>query len=271
MEHYIQVSFTDCNPEKREILIALLADAGFSGFEEESAELRAFLAEKDYEPDALLEIAGRLDCAFTATQIESRNWNAIWESGFQPVIVDDFVTIRAGFHPPATGVKHEIIITPKMSFGTGHHATTYLMISMMQHQEFAGKKVFDFGTGTGVLAILAEKLGAAEVLAIDNDEWSITNAKENIEMNQSKLIRIEQADSAAPADKSDIILANINKNVILENLVLLKQELKPSGRLLISGLLNTDETDILEAAAAVGLQFLDISEKNNWICLLFTC
>lgn len=260
-----------CSPEQRDILIALLADAGYSGFEEEENSLRAFIPEKNYAPDELLQIAGKPDCSFTASRIESQNWNALWESNFPPVIVDDFVAVRAGFHPPATGVQHEIIITPKMSFGTGHHATTHMMISMMQHQDFTGKKVFDFGTGTGVLAILAEKLGAAEVLAIDNDDWSVTNAIENIALNACERIRIEKADSAAPADKSDIILANINKNVILENLVLLKQELKPSGRLLLSGLLNEDEKDILDAAAAVGLQFLDITDKQQWICLLFTC
>ena len=120
---------------------------------------------------------------FKETLIPEANWNQVWESNFDPVIVDDFVAIRADFHEPVKGVSLEIIITPKMSFGTGHHATTYMMIEQMRELDFTGKSVFDFGTGTGVLAILAEKLGANKVIAVDNDEWSIENAEENFEKN----------------------------------------------------------------------------------------
>jgi ribosomal protein L11 methyltransferase len=123
---------------------------------------------------------------FQSNTIPEQNWNEEWEQNFQPVVVDDFCAVRAHFHAPISTVKHEIIITPKMSFGTGHHATTYMMMQQMQNIDFNNKSVFDFGTGTGILAILAEKCGAKEIIAIDNDEWSYKNAEENLEMNSVK-------------------------------------------------------------------------------------
>ncbi len=131
----------------------------------------------------LNDLTSSLQLSFSKTIIEETNWNQVWESNFDPVIVDDFVAVRAHFHEPIKNVQHEIVITPKMSFGTGHHATTYMMMQQMRELDFAGKNVFDFGTGTGVLAILAEKLGAQKVIAIDNDDWSIENADENVKRN----------------------------------------------------------------------------------------
>jgi ribosomal protein L11 methyltransferase len=184
------------------------------------------------------------------------------------VVVDEFCAIRADFHEPIQNVAHEIVITPKMSFGTGHHATTYMMIQQMKDMDFAGKTVFDFGTGTGILAILAEKLGAANIMAIDVDEWSIENARENIERNGCSKISVELS-SIIPQQPFDIILANINRNVILQYLQELKQSLHNNSLLLLSGLLNTDEKDIVQVCEKQQLQLIRQTEKNNWISLLF--
>ena len=154
-----------------------------------------------------------------------------------------------------------------MSFGTGHHATTYMMIVQMRKIDFKNKSVFDFGTGTGVLAILAEKFGAEKIFATDNDEWSITNAAENIERNNCNKIELRLS-SEVPFEKHfDIILANINKNIILENLNLLKQQLNQAGILVLSGLLKEDEKDILKAALHIGFKLINTLERNNWLSI----
>lgn len=207
--------------------------------------------------------------SFTKQLIPEQNWNAVWESNFQPVIIDDFVAIRADFHEPIKNVQHEIIITPKMSFGTGHHATTEMMMRQMREIDFADKTVFDFGTGTGVLAILAEKLGAAKVIAVDNDDWSIANAEENIRRNNCTEISLQKSDTVPTDTKFDIILANINKNVLVENLQALAGQLSIHGIMLLSGLLISDEPDMLAAIGMFSLILRDKSVRENWICLKF--
>ena len=205
--------------------------------------------------------------SFSETTIEETNWNQLWESSFEPVVVDDFVAVRADFHKTMKDVKHEIIITPKMSFGTGHHATTYMMLQQMRKVDFKDKVVFDFGTGTGVLAILAEKSGAKKIIAIDNDEWSIENANENIKRNNCIAIELRLNNTADIESRFNIILANINKNVILENLETLERQLLPGGVLLISGLLTTDEQEILSESNKKGLKFDTKTERHNWLFL----
>jgi ribosomal protein L11 methyltransferase len=166
-------------------------------------------------------------------------------------------------------LPHEIVITPKMSFGTGHHATTYMMMQLMREIDFINKSVFDFGTGTGVLAILAEKLGAVSVLAIDNDEWSIENAQENIAVNNCKKINISLSATGNQEKKFDIILANINKNVILENIPALVKQLNANGILLLSGLLKENEPNIPEAANTLKLQHILTQQRGAWIAMKF--
>jgi ribosomal protein L11 methyltransferase len=267
MGNYLQITFRPIGTSKAELLIAQLYAANFEGFEEEEDTLKAYIKEEACDLEELNAIADAHDVTYGMSTIEETNWNALWESNFDPVIVDDFVAVRAGFHAPVTSVEKEIVITPKMSFGTGHHATTYMMMQEMRGLDFKGKSVFDFGTGTGVLAILAVKLGAAEVIAVDNDDWSITNAKENAENNDADIIKLIKADSAAGEGSFDIILANINKNVILDNMVDLKAHLKEGGTLLLSGLLVTDEADILEACEKYGLIFVSRKERHNWLCI----
>lgn len=268
MANHIEITFPVADSELQQVLIAQLAEEGFEGFEENETELKAFIPETDYNKELVKEIADSHALSFTEVVLEGQNWNAVWESNFEPVVVDDFVAVRAGFHEPVQGVELEIVITPKMSFGTGHHATTFMMLQQMRLLEFTGKNVFDFGTGTGVLAILAEKLGAADICAIDYDDWSIENATENCLNNHCGRVRISLADNAAGVGKADIILANINKHVILDNLVHLKNDLNDGGVLLLSGLLTSDEADIVKAALPLSLRLIRKVEKNNWICLV---
>jgi ribosomal protein L11 methyltransferase len=268
LKNYVHIKFQPVSKEQQEILVAQLTELSFEGFEEGLNYISAYIPEDQYnEADTYQLIAGT---AITITKevIAPRNWNAEWEENFQPVIIDDFCGIRAHFHAPLQNVQHEIIITPKMSFGTGHHATTHLVIQCMQQVAFAGKNVLDFGTGTGVLAILAERLGAKPILAIDNDEWSITNAEENIALNHCSNITIQQADSLQMSMEFDIILANINKHVLLANMAAIKQHLTQGGVVIMSGLLTGDRPDIEASALNNNLSVVEHRTRGDWMCLI---
>jgi ribosomal protein L11 methyltransferase len=269
MQNYIHIKFQPVAKEQQEILIAQLTELNYEGFEEGINYISAYIPEDLYNETGTYELIAGTDTAITKEVIAPRNWNAEWEENFQPVIIDEFCGIRAHFHTPLQHVQHEIIITPKMSFGTGHHATTHLMIQSMQSLDFNGKQVLDFGTGTGVLAILAERLGAKSILAIDNDEWSITNAEENTALNHCSNITIQQAERLEMSTEFDIILANINKHVLLANMEGIKQHLTLDGVVIMSGLLIGDRPDIEKCAANNGLKVLDYKTRGDWMCLLF--
>ncbi|HEX2606079.1 MAG TPA: 50S ribosomal protein L11 methyltransferase [Flavisolibacter sp.] len=261
----IQISI-EATETEQEILISELDGLGANGFEQTTTHLLAYFTEDNfpsYEVNLLLQ-----PYSHVLARIQEQNWNAVWEQNFEPVVVDSFCAIRAHFHQPIKDVTHEIIITPKMSFGTGHHATTYMMIGQMKDIDFTGKKVFDFGTGTGILAILAEKLGAASITAIDVDDWSIINTRENAEQNNCHHITVSQT-SLLPEETFPIILANINRNVILQYLEQLKRMTQPVGLLLFSGLLKSDMDDIVEACTKLELHLIKHTERANWISLLF--
>lgn len=268
-KNYLQLQVNNINSEQAEMLIAQLSEIGFDGFEETADSLSAFINEAAFNESAVAEVFDAIPLEYSKTIIAETNWNESWEKNFDPVIVEDFAAIRAHFHEPVKNVQHEIIITPKMSFGTGHHATTFMMMQQMKEVNFKDKSVFDFGTGTGILAILAEKLGAAEILAIDNDEWSIENARENIEMNESTHINIQLADQPGKDRKFDVILANINKHVILEYAENLIDILNKNGLVLVSGLLAEDETDILKAVSNLRIRHLKTLFRDKWICIIF--
>ena len=206
---YIKITFTDLQPEQREILIAQLADAGYEGFEEKDTGLDAFINSKSFDKLILNEISFKYQTPYTKEKIAETNWNKVWESNFEPVIVNDYVAIRADFHKPITNTQFEIVITPKMSFGTGHHATTHMMIELMKEIDLNGRSVLDFGTGTGILAILAERSGAKNIVAIDNDDWSITNAKENFKKNNCNKIILKKASDATSEFKFDLFLPTL--------------------------------------------------------------
>lgn len=268
MKNTIQITINVTDESLRDELIAKLSTLNYDAFEEKENELAAFIQEESFEAEALENILRVHKVNYLKLLIEDQNWNALWESNFHPVIVDDFCVIRAEFHEPFADIEHEIIITPKMSFGTGHHATTFMMISEMRHIDFKGKQVADFGTGTGVLAILAEKLGSKYVWAIDNDDWSIDNSKENTERNGCKNVIVEKADGFKPKQKFEVILANINRNIILQNVDNLFDASNVKSQLLLSGLLKDDEADVVSAFMQKGFQLISTSERNGWICIL---
>jgi ribosomal protein L11 methyltransferase len=215
-------------------------------------------------------IFNQYNITYSKSVIKEQNWNALWESNFEPVRVGDFVGIRAHFHPEfEQAVEYDIKITPKMSFGTGHHPTTFSVMQLMQNIDFKDKTVYDFGTGTGILAILAEKLGAIKVLAVDNDDWCIENAIENIQNNTSKVIRIEKVESALQKDQFDIVLANVNRHIIVANMDELSLTSKQDGILVLSGLLLEDQSDMIELACTKGWKFQLAQPLNGWVSLLF--
>jgi ribosomal protein L11 methyltransferase len=264
--HYLQITIPTTDAPLQEILIAQLSALGYEGFEQEETFLRAFLPEDRFDSASLNSLLAPWQLTYDQDRLEERNWNEEWEKNFQPVVVEGFCGIRAHFHAPTPGVRYDLVITPKMSFGTGHHATTYMMVQEMEHLDFQAQRVLDFGTGTGVLAILAEQRGAREVVAIDHDDWSIENARENTAANHCTRISVIKTDTIPPTP-FDIILANINKHVILQQLPAIGQHLKEGGVILLSGLLQEDEQDIREAAALNNLPISERMTKGNWICL----
>ena len=263
--NHLQITIPTADPARQEILIALLSTIGYEGFEQEDTALQAFIPEVQFDAEALNELLQ--GHSYSILRLEEKNWNEEWEKNFQPVQVEGFCAIRAHFHAPIPGVVHELVITPKMSFGTGHHATTYMMLQAMKDLDFRGRRVLDFGTGTGVLAILAERLGAGEVLAIDNDDWSIDNALENVATNHCTRITVRKSDSIPAGEPFDIILANINKHVIMSQLVVIGQQLAPGGVILLSGLLIDDIKDIENEAVKTNLTVTLKLTKGQWICL----
>ena len=296
---YIQIAFNFNTQDQFDILVAQLADLGFDGFNEEEAatginngvgmssilgvssglgagagHCKTYILSTDFEEREIekeLEIIfNKHQLTYSKSTIKEENWNAIWESNFEPVRVGDFVGIRAHFHTTfEPAVQFEIKITPKMSFGTGHHATTFSVIQMMEHVSFSGKSVYDFGTGTGVLAILAEKLGASQVLAVDNDDWCIENANENILNNDSKVILIKKVDTAYQDSQFDIILANVNRHIIEANMHELTQVAHLGTDLILSGLLIEDQEDMIKLATEKGWNFIKSQPLNGWVSLLF--
>lgn len=264
--NYMAVHIQVSDPQMQDLLIGELSREGFEGFEQQEEELCAYVPEKDYPEAALRQILSGHQLAWRATSIAPQNWNAVWESSFSPVVIEDFCAIRAAFHAPVENVQHEIVITPKMSFGTGHHSTTFTMVLAMKGIDFKGKKVLDFGTGTGILAVLAEQLGASTVFAIDNDPWAVENALENVRENHAAKVQVSLEDKI-PEDRYEVILANINRHIILENLPAMAKALQPDGILLLSGILEADEDMILAAADSHSLQFSKRFPQNGWLTL----
>lgn len=270
MSNYIKIEIETVSAEQQEILIAELSEIGFDAFEENENSLSAFINEERFNEEELQKNLSPKNIGYTRSILKETNWNAKWESEFEPIIVDNFVAVRAAFHLPIHKTKHQIIITPKMSFGTGHHATTYLMLQQMEQINFIDKTVLDFGTGTGILAIMAKKLGAKNVIAIDNDEWSINNAKENISANECTDILLLQKDNFDDLEKFDIILANINLNVITNNIQQIKFASHQSAKILVSGFLIKDEQLLFNNFVSEGYNHLTTLEKDGWISILLT-
>ncbi len=267
MPDYIKIEIPVTSSEMSDILLSALSDNKYYAFEEEENCLTAYISEEDFDEVRLMELLQTEN--FKKEIIKDENWNEQWESGFHPVIVNDFAAIRAAFHEPINNVKYDLLITPKMSFGTGHHATTFLMIEQMANIDFANKTVIDFGTGTGVLAILAEKLGAQKVAAFDNDQWSINNALENITANNCRNIVIEKRSTLDGVNEVDIVLANINLNVLSDASAAIASVTHRDSLLLTSGFLSKDEEEIEKIFTSKQFVKKGVSFKDGWLSVLF--
>ncbi len=254
-----------------DILIAKLAEMGVESFEEHEESLFAYGKTSELSVDDVSLFLTQMIIPFEMEEIPAQNWNKKWEENFKYIEVDDNVLIHADFHKFEKAYPHVIKIHPKMAFGTGHHQTTRLVIRHMLKMDFKAKTVLDFGTGTAVLAILAEQMGAKSVLAVDLDEWAVNNANENIQINQCKTIQVKQSngDDLKAAEFYDIILANVNKNALLDRKNILINALKPNGKLILSGLLEDDLPEIRNAYQNSGLKFETVNQEDEWIAVRF--
>ncbi len=271
----VEIFWKTPSDEKAEIIMALLGELPFDTFENTSKSVDAYIPSHLFSDEVAHEL-NRLKIEFgfnyKTHSIAYTNWNAEWEKNYEPVIVSDFVAVRADFHAAISGVEHEIVINPKMAFGTGHHATTFSVMEMMRELDFKDKTVFDFGCGSGVLAILAEKLGANYCFAIDYDANCIENTIENAQINNCKTLKaelalIENTDST----KFDIIIANINRNVLTVSMPKLADRLKKDGLLIMSGFYNGDEELLITTAMENKLHLKSVKQKDGWSCLLLSC
>lgn len=254
-----------------DLLIGLLNDFECEGFEEKEKLLIAYLPA--FPPASIPELKAALTgFTFHIEKIPDQNWNALWEANFQPVVVNDFCGVRANFHPPFQGVQHEIVINPRMSFGTGHHATTRMMIQMMETIDLKYKKVLDFGTGTGILSILASQMGARKVIAIDNDANAIENAAQNMEGNKTSGVHLYYRGNPDIEEEGgfDCILANINKNVILDSYKSLVEQLREKSFILISGFLKEDRKEMREVLEKNRPARIKEFQDGNWMAFKVT-
>ncbi|MGV3587345.1 MAG: 50S ribosomal protein L11 methyltransferase [Adhaeribacter sp.] len=259
-----------------DILTAELSQYGYDTFMETDEGLCAYITEDIFSETDLHEVLNKYreaagEIKYTIEKIEKKNWNEEWEKNFEPLLIADICSVRASFHPKPEGVAYDIVINPKMSFGTGHHETTTLMIENQLTIDHAGKRVLDMGCGTGILAILACKLGATEILAVDIEDWTVENARENADLNECQAIEVRLGDAAVIEQEQpfNIILANINRNVLLADLPVYNRILAAGGTLIMSGFYTEDLEQIKEKAASVGLNFKSNRIKNNWVSVVF--
>lgn len=277
---YTQVSFLIAPVDPwRDILMVELGELGYESFEESytdptggNGELKAYVPSDKFDAAALEGLLTLRDphvnVSWTSEEIADRNWNAEWESSFRPVEVDGVVRIRADFHPAVPGFAHDLVITPRMAFGTGHHATTRMMVQAMLPLDLRGKAVCDLGCGTGVLAILTERMGAAEVRAIDIDQTAVDNARDNLARNDCHTVTVEKGDaSALQGHACDLILANIERNVLLQAMPVLAAALRPGGALFLSGFVVTDRHMLAQAARDHGLELAERLNEGDWALL----
>ncbi|WP_258102892.1 50S ribosomal protein L11 methyltransferase [Marinoscillum sp. MHG1-6] len=259
----------NCDEEKREFIIAELSLLAFDAFEENEKGVFASCDLAEWNEEEVKEICNRYELEYSFEEIEKVNWNEEWEKNYDPVIVDDQCIVRATFHEPKPEFPYEIIITPKMSFGTGHHATTNQVLKYQLSLDHEGKKVLDVGCGTGALAIMAHKRGAQEIAAVDIDEWCIENSSENFALNNCEniLLKLGGIEQIQPDDHFDFIFANINKNVLIDQIKDYAHRLVNGGTLVLSGFYAWDIPDLVREGRKYGLEHEDQSELENWAML----
>jgi len=279
MKYYeITVTFSETFPWK-DIFVSLLADLGCESFADGETDdvLLAYIAENNYDEDEVKtffkQYLSETDFKFSIQEVEQQNWNALWESNYEPVMIADRCFIRAPFHEPDTNAEYEIVIEPKMSFGTAHHETTSLMIEFLLEEELQNKSVLDMGAGTGILAILSHLRGAQPITAIDNDEWAYLNNIENNTRNHAETIQVKLGDASLlnENEKYDVIIANINRNILLNDLPAYANVLNKNGVIFLSGFYMGEDLDMItQKCNEPGLNLVAVKEKNRWCATKFT-
>ena len=272
---YTEVTFNMEPAEPwNDLLAADLGEIGFESFVTSEEGLVAYIDSREFDEEKMKGVEtlnlDHVKISISVKPYEVQNWNEKWESNFKPIDVEGKCLVYASFHNIEGNYDYRILIDPKMSFGTGHHATTYLILREMLDEDFSGKKVLDMGSGTAVLAILASMKGAAAVTAIDNNEWAFENARENVEKNNITNVEVLLGDETEiGSEKYNTIIANINKNIILSHLPIYAEALEPNGELFTSGFFEADATDIAEEAEKHGLKFIKKRSKDNWCVVHF--
>jgi len=263
-----------CKESFREILIAELSEVGYDSFLETDEGFDAYIQEDLFDRNSFQQVIDQYQEAASIQVTEGKmpkvNWNEEWEKNYDPIEVGDQVYVRASFHQPRSEFKYEILINPKMSFGTGHHATTFLMLSHQLTIDHPGKRVLDIGSGTGILAIMAHQLGAKVIEAFDIDEWCVENGNENFDLNGMNKVRMGMGTvrEVKPQGEFDIVLANINKNVLLDEMEVYATLVKSNGYLLLSGFYEHDVLDVSEKAFQFGFVEKEVQTKDDWAALI---
>ncbi len=273
MSQYLKITISSIS-ELHEILIAELGNIQYDSFQEIDGAIEAFVKKELYEEELLNSILKKYNISskIKIEELENINWNEEWEKNFDPVFVEGKVQIRATFHEPQPNFEYDVIINPKMSFGTGHHETTHLIVAEQLKINHEYRTFLDVGTGTGILAIMAYKLGSGYISATDIDDWCIENSRENFKLNQVCEYEIFQGmiDKLTLPGLYDIIYANINKNVLLNEIPFYKSLLNNQGILVLSGFYTEDIDDLVEKAQNSGLTYVYSKTKNNWAMLRFS-
>ncbi len=270
---YLSVNIT-CTTSFIEIMVAELSELGYDSMIETDNGLEAYIKPAEFKEQEILDLVEKYKEAkitYSVEEVLERNWNEEWESNYEPIFVEDKILVRATFHKADADFPYELVINPRMSFGTGHHDTTYLMLKNQLEIDFKDKKVLDAGSGTGILAIMAEKLGAKHVVAYDSNSWSTANTPENLRLNNCKNIEVLEGtiETLNFQEQFDVILANINKNVLLEEMPLYAKTLSDKGVILFSGFYEPDADDLKSTASKNGLTFVSKLVRNKWCSLIF--
>jgi len=275
--NYYELLFTVIATEdyQQDMLINTLGEVGFDTFEELEFGFKAYIPVDDFDEAKLIEAITPYREIFTFSYeialIPQKNWNEVWESNFEPINIQDKIFVRATFHQPKPEIEYEIVIDPKMAFGTGHHQTTSMMLELMLENEFSGKNILDMGCGTGILAIMASKLGAAKVTAIDYDMVCYESTLENAQLNHiGNITELCGSKEVIPDEQYDTILANINRNILLDQIPRYSEVLKAEGELYLSGFYEQPDLDfIMDEARKYGLKYIIHKNNSDWVAAKF--